>query len=432
MLAVDSTVRKSEIVMPLAVVLRRIFLITLLFLPQRYWLGSGWRIAGGLRRNTWRWIVRALITLAGLAMVCVLYDRIFHKFLPSEVSGWIAPGAQLWLFTSTFVFFAREILLGTWWVLRKVARFFAAYRKPAPHDPGRRLVLRKAASLAGYVPFAAAIYGYGWERLRFETVRVAVPVPGLPRALDGLRIAQLSDIHVGDFMPLHEVRRAVEIANDLSPHLTVITGDYLTSAGDPIGECIAELGRLRAPLGVWGCNGNHEIYAGAEEMAEKLFARQGMKLLRQSSAQVQWRGESLNIIGIDYQRGVPISGAALPSLNGAAMLVRRDMPNILLSHNPNTFPSAAAAGIELSLAGHTHGGQVNIEILNTSWSPARFMTNYVAGLYELPRVMPGIAAGDPMSRPAYLYVNRGIGTLGVPARLGSNPEITLLTLRAGS
>jgi hypothetical protein len=100
-------------------------------------------------------------------------------------------------------------------------------------------------------------------------------------------------------------------------------------------------------------------------MAEAFFTVHGMKLLRQSAAQVHWKGEGLNLIGIDYQHDVPITGG-LPSLSRAEGLVRRDMPNILLSHNPNTFPSAAAAGIELSLAGHTHGGQINVEILNKS------------------------------------------------------------------
>jgi predicted MPP superfamily phosphohydrolase len=157
-----------------------------------------------------------------------------------------------------------------------------------------------------------------------------------------------------------------------------------------------------------------------------------MKLLRQSSAQLHWKGESIKLIGIDYQHDQPISGSALPSLNGAETLVRKDMPNILLSHNPNTFPAAAKLGIELSLAGHTHGGQVNLGIVRKSWSPARFMTNFVAGLYQLPMASPANSPQRGPSGSAYLYVNRGIGTLGVPARLGARPEITLLTLRSGS
>ncbi len=103
-------------------------------------------------------------------------------------------------------------------------------------------------------------------------------------------------------------------------------------------------------------------------------------------------------------------------------LIRRDMPNVLLSHNPNSFHRAAELGIELSLAGHTHGGQVKFEIVDHSISPARLITPFVAGLYHLPM------NGDGLQKAA-LYVNRGLGTLGFPVRLGVPPEITLLTLR---
>ena len=119
-------------------------------------------------------------------------------------------------------------------------------------------------------------------------------------------------------------------------------------------------------------------------------------------------------------------------------LVRRDAPNVLLSHNPNAFPRAAELGIELTLAGHTHGGQVQVEILDRRWSPARFITNYVAGLYHRPfgAAPPGANSDFSVSptsskslAPSFLYVNRGLGTIGAPVRIGVPPEITLLTLR---
>ena len=111
-------------------------------------------------------------------------------------------------------------------------------------------------------------------------------------------------------------------------------------------------------------------------------------------------------------------------------LIRRDMPNVLLSHNPNSFHRAAELGIELSLAGHTHGGQVKFEIVDHSISPARLITPFVAGLYRLPMSShAGTASGGNGAQKAALYVNRGLGTLGFPVRLGVPPEITLLTLR---
>ena len=117
-------------------------------------------------------------------------------------------------------------------------------------------------------------------------------------------------------------------------------------------------------------------------------------------------------------------------LSDASHLVRRDVPNILLSHNPNSFRRAAELGIELSLAGHTHGGQVQFEIVDHRFSPARLITDFVAGLYHLPFSNGAVHAADPsVEKEAFLYVNRGLGTFGMPVRIGVPPEITLLTLR---
>ena len=114
-------------------------------------------------------------------------------------------------------------------------------------------------------------------------------------------------------------------------------------------------------------------------------------------------------------------------LQGVEGLVRPDMPNLLLSHNPNAFPRAGELGIDLMLAGHTHGGQVQVEILDHRISPARFITKYIAGLYRRP--MSGDAASLLRTRYASVYVSRGLGTIGTPLRLGVPPEIALLTLR---
>ncbi len=304
----------------------------------------------------------------------------------------------------------------------------------------RRYFFHAAGVLAGAVPFVSAAYGFIGERLRFQVREVEIRIANLPPALDGLHITQLSDIHVGSYMPVAQVRRAVGMANELHGDLVVVTGDFLTGRTDPLEDCITELSRLRAPMGVWGCNGNHEIYAGAEAEAAALFSRFGMKLLRHESAELNWRGSALNLIGVDYQRQRGGDGSRAVMLAGLEPLIRRDVPNILLSHNPNSFPRAAELGIELSLAGHTHGGQVRVEILDHPWSPAEFLTPYVAGLYRRPllassnlsdagvvSLLPTSSLQTPAS--STIYVNRGLGTIGAPVRLGVPPEITLLTLR---
>src|SRR5439155_2403445 len=255
-------------------------------------------------------------------------------------------------------------------------------------DPGRRCFFRAATAAAGAAPFLTAMYGFAAERLNYQVRRVEIPIPNLPSALDGMKIAQLSDIHLSGYMPRSQVRRAVDMANDLGPDLAVVTGDFITGASDPLADCIDEIRRLYSPLGIWGCNGNHEIYARAEDSAEILFKQAGMKLLRSQNAQLTFRGASFNLIGVDYQRERTSGGRRLQTLAHVESLVRRDMPNILLSHNPNSFNRAAELGIELSLAGHTHGGQIQVEILDHSLSPARFITDYIAGVYQRPLFSP--------------------------------------------
>jgi uncharacterized protein len=346
--------------------------------------------------------------------------------------------ARLWLVASFFGFLAVESVGAIEWVTNIAARLHPG-AVAGGFSPSRRTFFQYAAVLAGGFPFLAATYGFAAGRLRYTIEQVDVPVANLPLELDGLRIAQLSDIHIGDYMPPREIARAVDMANELQPDISFVTGDFVSSEGDPLDACITELSRLRAPLGVWGCNGNHEIYAGVEDEAERLFREKGMRLLRAASAVVEHNGGRFNLLGVDYQRDHMVSGEhTRPSamLREIEPLIRRDMPNILLSHNPNSFRRAAELGIELSLAGHTHGGQVKFEIVDHSVSPARLISPFVAGLYRLPIPIPVAANGHNGSvhtgngvQKAALYVNRGLGTFGFPVRIGVPPEITLLTLR---
>ena len=122
-------------------------------------------------------------------------------------------------------------------------------------------------------PFAGAVYGFTTERLKYRVRRIEIPITNLPPAMDGMKIAQISDIHLSAFMNRAAVRRAVDMTNDLGSDLTVVTGDLITNSQDPIADCVEEVSRLHAPLGVWGCNGNHEIYADAEDRAQPPDAR---------------------------------------------------------------------------------------------------------------------------------------------------------------
>ncbi len=417
-------------------------LLSLIVYSQYFWYRGLWRISSNwgstALRVTARLLCLALVTISALAIVDGIRMGSRH-WIPR---GDIFPAfVGMWFTCAFFGFLAVQLVRGLERIWRRIARKVAAKKQveasPAPAvretaelvaDPGRRHFFKAATAAAGAAPFLGAMYGFAAERLNYQIRRVEIPMANLPDALDGMKIAQLSDIHLSGYISREDVRRAVDMANDLSPDLSVVTGDFITGASDPLQDCIAEIRRLAAPLGIYGCNGNHEIYAKAEDAAERLFTEAGMKLLRSENATLNFRGAQLNLIGVDYQRERGPGGRRIQTLAGVDQLVRRDMPNILLSHNPNSFNRAAELGIELSLAGHTHGGQVQVEILDHRLSPARFITDYIAGLYARPMGVAAATGEAPIAK-SHLYVNRGLGTVGAPVRLGVPPEITLITLR---
>ena len=424
--------------------------LLLAFFAQRYWFARAWRFAGRIHNPAGRKGLRgALLLLLLVVAVAAIFDVASNLRGTVSRGSWWSAFLGFWLSSSILSYAFIKLIASADWIWRRMRAAFSA--RPGEVDAAsaptggtirsesvnysRRRFFHAAGFLAGAVPFVSFAYGFVSERFHFEIREIEIPIANLPPALDGMRITQLSDIHASSFMPISQVRRAVGMANELGGDLAVVTGDFLTTKTDPLEDCIAELSHLRAPLGVWGCNGNHEIYARAEAEAQRLFHRFGMTLLRKQNAELRWQGSTFNLIGVDYQRQRDDIGSPTPMLDGVEPLVRRDVPNILLSHNPNSFPRAAELGIELSLAGHTHGGQVRVEILDHSFSPADFFTPYVAGLYQRPllaaesltdkQVMPAM----PATPPSRIYVNRGLGTIGAPVRLGVPPEITLMTLR---
>ncbi len=445
--------------------------LSLLFFSQRFWYRAIWRATSNWGSQGLRVAARLIYVILLLLTIAALADgyRMGRSHILSGVNL-ITVFAGLWFFSALFAYFAVKLVRGidrVWAWLRAAyqlktnpaasSRVSTSGATAAPHsaspaaaelipDPSRRYFFKTATALAGAGPFLTAMYGFAAERLDYQVHRVEIPIPNLPAGLEGMKIVQISDIHLSSYMPRLQVRRAVNMANDLGADLALVTGDFITGAGDPIADCIDEVKGLRAPLGVWGCNGNHEIYARAEDTAQVLFAQAGMKLLRSENAQLTFQSASFNLIGVDYQRERTNGGRRVQMLQNVGPLVRRDMPNILMSHNPNAFNRAAELGIELTLAGHTHGGQIQVEILDHRLSPARFITDYVAGLYQRPMFAPapndrassngsafetkhGSLFPNHSSALASIYVNRGLGTVGAPVRLGVPPEITFLTLR---
>jgi predicted MPP superfamily phosphohydrolase len=439
-------------------------ILGLLFFSQRFWYRAFWRVTSHWGRNSLRSGLRlTYVALLLWMIVTMARSVVLGRTALTRQTSFITVVTGLWFFSALFGYLSVKTVHGLeriWrWLhattAKRVRATLESTGQPAAvqesaetvPDPGRRYFFRAATAAAGAAPFLTAMYGFAAERLNYQVHRIEIPIPKLPAALDGMKIVQLSDIHLSGYMSRSQVRRAVDMANDLGADLAVVTGDLITGPGDPIGDCVDEIRHLRAPLGVWGCNGNHEIYARAEDEAGYLYSQAGMKLLRQESVQLTFNAAQFNLIGVDYQREYSGRGQRQQLLADVEPLVRRDMPNILLSHNPNSFNRAAELGIELSLAGHTHGGQIQVEILDHRLSPARFISDYIAGLYQRPLFAPAVneraASNRSSSRKlatslfptqssamAHIYVNRGLGTVGAPVRLGVPPEISLIVLRS--
>jgi hypothetical protein len=272
---------------------------------------------------------------------------------------------------------------------------------------GRRHFLKSvavigAAGAAGALPALASAQE---EQARAE--RVTFRVPGLDPAHDGLRIAQLSDIHVGPRTSPDVIRRAIAEANRFAPDLVVLTGDYVSRRRSEVEGMRALLGGLAAPT--IAVLGNHDVWVDPSGAAAALRAH-GYEVLENAWTRIRLRGAPFTVVGVgDHLTRRDDVRAATRGLGaGAAPLV--------LAHGPKTADRLRALGRPLlCLSGHTHGGQINLPIF-TKLFLASIREPYARGLYTLDRVQ--------------LYVNRGVGMSGIGVRLNSPAEVTLATLRA--
>jgi hypothetical protein len=262
----------------------------------------------------------------------------------------------------------------------------------------------------------AFVYGYTLGQRRLSVTRLRVPLR-YPSRLDGLRIVQISDIHIGQNLSPGQLRRFVEGVNALAPDLVCITGDLADGPAADLAGQLPVLARLRARYGVFVILGNHDHYAGADAVVAALRRFTPFTVLRDAIAQVTVNDVRLQIIGLDdvgrdWARGVHHH----PALERLAAHLAADAPTLLLSHRPEAFTHAASLGIDLTLAGHTHGGQVAIPWFGRPRGLAAFITPFERGLYE--------------RDGCFLYVNRGLGVTGQRIRLFTPREISLLEVAA--
>jgi predicted MPP superfamily phosphohydrolase len=250
---------------------------------------------------------------------------------------------------------------------------------------------------------------------------IALKLPGLGRGFDGFSIVQLSDIHIGAFTGQAELNIAEELVRKARPDLVVLTGDLLDNdsrLAPDLGRFVRRLGPL-ARHGVVAITGNHDYFAGDEEMAGAITGGGG-RILRNEGLVIGSAGAGIALLGVDdvWARRQGLGGpdllravAALPQVGGR-VAPARDLPRVLLCHNPSYFAESAGK-VALQLSGHTHGGQINLGL-----RPADYLLpgGWVAGRYD--------------QNGSVLYVNRGFGTVGPPARLQAPPEVTRIVLSA--
>jgi hypothetical protein len=348
----------------------------------------------------------AIVTLFQLPAVVWLCLRT-HDLVPLAIaaalsfpylrqlrSPWSTDGSRLMMYLA-LAWWASCIVFLLLFPFAWLASLFGA-------SPGTAYV---AAALVSLVSGLQAIVVHR-PRLRSRVVRIA----GLPPALDGYRIGQISDVHCGPNTPATRVRRWVERLNALDLDLMTVTGDLITHGSSHVEAVAGALGGLRARDGVFACMGNHDYFTDGEELVRELTGA-GLRVLRNQGVVVERDGAQLYVAGVDdtwtARHDVARALADRPS----------GVPAVLLAHDPNLFPEASALEVELTLSGHTHGGQLAVPGVRRL-SLARFITRFTAGMYRRGR--------------SWLYVNRGAGTTGPPVRLGAPAELAVLTLRATS
>ncbi len=370
---------------------------------------------------------------------------IVYWMIPAALAGWMAANASglaeglpksVVMVGRAFFFIAylsKALITGVLLIddLRRGAAW--GYQQLAGTEavnPGRsRFMVQLGLGLAA-IPFFSLIYGMVRNPYRYRLFREQLPVPGLPKALDGLKIIQISDIHTGSFLHKEPVRNAVDLINAQQPDLVFFTGDLVNNTADEATPYIDVFDKIQARYGVYSVLGNHD-YGDYVRWPDEAAKRGNMEQLLGTHRQMGWevllnenrlldiRGEQVAIIGVENYSAHPRFPKygdleqAYAGAEGAGL-------KLLLSHDPSHWEDQVVKtfkDIALTFSGHTHGMQFGVEIPGwLKWSPIKYVYKQWAGLYQ--------------SGGQYLYVNRGLGYLGYPGRVGILPEVTCIELKA--
>ncbi|QHT68220.1 metallophosphoesterase [Rhodocytophaga rosea] len=417
-----------------------IFLILVLLAFMDWYIIQAMRqltgsFSSGLRKGVtfvaWALTIGSLISV----LIFLLTPAFQNTVLRSVLGIIIFSNLITKLFMTVFLFVDDIVRLGKW-----IVSFFTTESSPAipnnqqPTTSNQNVIPRseflvKAAVVAGALPLVGIGYGIILGAHDYRVRRITVKLPNLPKSFDGIRIAQISDIHSGSFFNKRAVKGGVEMILKEKADVIFFTGDLVNNVATEVEDYIPVFEKLKAPLGIYSTLGNHD-YGDYASWPSQQAKRQNLENLKQAHKLLGWDllmnehrmlkqgGEQLAIIGIENYgaRGnFPKYGKLAPAYTGT-----QDAPvKLLLSHDPSHWDAQVRPeypDIDIMFAGHTHGMQFGVEIGNIKWSPVQYMYEQWAGLYQKGK--------------QYLYVNRGFGYIGFPGRIGMPPEITIMELKS--
>lgn len=314
--------------------------------------------------------------------------------------------------------------------LRRLIGWSAAqFRSGSEFSPGRSRFLAQVGLMLGAVPFFSLIYGMVRNPYRYRLFREQVRIPGLPDALHGLKIVQISDIHSGSFLHKEPVRNAVDLINAQEPDLVFFTGDLVNNKAEEAQPFVDVFDKINARYGAYSVLGNHDYgdYVRWSTESEKVA---NMDLLKDTHRRIGWdlllnehrtlevNGAKVAVIGVENYSTHPRFPKYGDLKQATEGLGAADL-KLLLSHDPSHWEGEVTddyQDIAITFSGHTHGMQFGVEIPGwIKWSPIKYVYKQWAGLYQSGR--------------QFLYVNRGLGYLGYPGRVGILPEVTLIELQ---
>nr|WP_240426405.1 metallophosphoesterase [Tunicatimonas sp. TK19036]WKN40394.1 metallophosphoesterase [Tunicatimonas sp. TK19036] len=337
--------------------------------------------------------------------------------------GWIFVNYASKFFGS-FVLIIDDIIRMGQWTYQQFSP--AVVDKGNEEGISRSEFLATASVVATVVPAIGFSYGIASVAHDYRIHRLQVPIPNLPKSLEGIRIAQLSDIHSGSFFNRTAVMHGVEMVLAEKPDLIFFTGDLVNNRASEMEDYLPVFKNIKAPLGVYSVLGNHD-YGDYASWPSQQAKQKNLQMVKEAHAMMNWNllldkneilkidNSNLAIIGVENwgTGGFAQYGHLDRAYQGAQDADTR----ILLSHDPSHWDAQVRPDhpdIELTLSGHTHGGQVGIEWGSLRWSFVQYRYKQWAGMYQ--------------EGHQKLYVNRGYGYIGYPGRLGIRPEITLLEL----